>query len=232
MISRRDSLKWMMAASASGLLADAAFAQVPANLGATGASLAQVSPWPVVKLPPITGPGYGTDPDTMNPTAPWPLTLTSAHRRLINALGDWLLPADDVSKGAGECDIAAFFDEWISAPYPDQQKDRPQLLSLLLWLDAQSRLSGATDFVSLPRADQQHLIEAVLSYGNVPKAAGDAFGWFRVMTIFGYYSMPDNLAAAGMAPENPIIGDYPGPSDEAMAHLNALLTSLQLEPYA
>ena len=227
MISRRDSLKWMMAAAALGAPA-AAKGQV------SGAVTGGFAPWPVLMLPPLTGAGYGTDPDTINPTAPWLLTLTASHRTLINTLGNWLLPADDVSKGAGDGDIAAFFDEWISAPYPDQQEDRIKLLALLLWIDAQSRLMSDTDFFHSSTTAQQQLIEMLLAEptpDGLSVAAG-GFIWFRVMTIFGYYSMPDNLAAAGMEREDPIVGDYPGPTKAAMQHLNGLLTSLNLTPYS
>ena len=227
MISRRDSLKWMMAAAALGV-------PVAAKAQMSGAVTGGFAPWPVLMLPPLTGAGYGTDPDTINPTAPWPLTLTASHRTLINTLGNWLLPADAVSKGAGDGDIAAFFDEWISAPYPDQQEDRIKLLALLLWIDAQSRLTNNSDFVHASTTAQQQLIETLLAEPT-PDGLGVAAGgfiWFRVMTIFGYYSMPDNLAVAGMEPEDPIVGDYPGPTDAAMQHLNALLTSLNLTPYS
>jgi hypothetical protein len=229
-ISRRDSLKWTLAASAAGLFTDAVLAR-GGPIGET-VRLDHVSQWPKLELVPITGQGYGKDPDMMNPETPWPLTLNSSQRALINNLGDWLLPADSVSRGAGECDIAAFFDEWISAPYPSQQNDRVQLLSLLMWIDEQSRLTNGKYFVYLTKIDQKHLIEDMLDYYKMPRDVTLAFVWFRAMTIYGYYSMPENLAAAGMEPERPIIGDYPGPSDEAMTHLNNLLVSLKLEPYS
>ncbi len=228
-LSRRESVKWMMAAVAvaGGGWANTAEAQV--SLPAAPV-LPPVAPWPTLILPPVTALGYGTDPDTMAPSAPWPLTLAAGHRALLNTLGDLILPADEVSKGAGQCDIAAFFDEWVSAPYPDQVIDRPKLISLLLWLDAQSRLMSGHDFTHTDESLQSSLVDAVLS-GAAPPEAVDAFVRFRGLMIFGYYSLPENLAAAGMEPETAIVGDYPGPSDAAMQHLNALLVSLELPTY-
>lgn len=225
-ISRRDTIAWMLAAAAVAGSARPAMAEV-----ATPA-IGPIALWPVVKLPPLTGAGYGTDPDTINPKAPWPLTLAKAHRELINVLGDLILPADELSKGAGQCDIAAFFDEWISAPYPSQQDDRPGFIGLFLWLDAQSRLLTGAEFVRAGVDIQTRILDGLLNYAGVPVEAGDAFAWFRVLMIHGYYSMPDNLAVAGLAPEEPILGAYPGPSDEAMAHLHALLVSLNLPTYS
>jgi len=229
MISRRDSLKWMLATAALAASARTAMAETAAAPAA--ASLGPIAPWPVVDLPAITAPGYGTDPDTMNPTVPWPLTLSPEHRTLINTLGDLILPADELSKGAGENGIAAFFDEWISAPYPNQQSDRPGFIALLLWLDAQSRLMSGRAFSDAGEDTQTRILDALIANTGVPPEAG-VFDWFRVLMIFGYYSLPENLATAGLAPEDPIIGPYPGPSDEAMTHLNALLVSLNLTPYA
>ncbi len=224
-ISRRDTIAWMLAAAA------VAGSTRPAAAEAVAPASGPVALWPVVKLPPLTGPGYGTDPDTINPKAPWPLTLAKAHRELINVLGDLILPADELSKGAGQCDIAAFFDEWISAPYPSQQDDRSGFIGLFLWLDAQSRLLTGAEFVLAGAQVQTRIVDGLLNYAGAPVEAGDAFVWFRVLMIHGYYSMPDNLAVAGLAPEEPILGDYPGPSDEAMTHLNALLVSLNLPQY-
>jgi hypothetical protein len=220
-LSRRQTMAWMLSAAA---VAGAR----PAMAQVVSAASRAAAPWPVLKLAPLPGVGYGTDPDTMNPKAPWPLILAKAHRALINRIGDIVLPADALSKGAGALDIAAFFDEWISAPYPNQQEDRPKFLALLLWLDAQSRLTTGVEFVLAEPVAQSRMLDALLAYEGVPAEAGDIFAWFRVLMIMGYYSLPETLAVAGLAPEEPILGDYPGPTPEAMTHLNALLVSLDL----
>src|SRR6266446_1647143 len=96
-MSRREALKWMLAASAAMSVLEAR------RLGA--APIAQ---------------GYGTDPKLMEVYDPgdlWPLTFTPQQRRTAAALCDVILPADEKSRSASELKVPDFIDEWISAPY-------------------------------------------------------------------------------------------------------------------
>ena len=45
----------------------------------------------------------------------------------------------------------------------------------------------------------------------------------------GLYSQPEGIADIGYMGNNPTTGMYPGPTPEAMAHLNAALTKLGLK---
>ena len=77
-------------------------------------------------------PGYGKDPPLVEPAAaPWPRTLDSAQRSALAERLERLLPASAGLPGAVELGLVDFFDEWLSAPYPDQQADRALLLPLL-----------------------------------------------------------------------------------------------------
>src|SRR5689334_22153978 len=76
-ISRRDAIKWMAAASAALSVTD------PRSFAASN----------VPK-------GYGTDPKVMETYKPgdvWPLTFSDQQRRLVSALCDVIIPADDKS---------------------------------------------------------------------------------------------------------------------------------------
>ena len=47
----------------------------------------------------------------------------------------------------------------------------------------------------------------------------------------GFYSLPEGMADIGYMGNTPLLGPYPGPTPEAMAHLNASLAKLGLKPF-
>src|SRR5579863_171462 len=117
-MDRREAIKWMLAASATLAVFD------PRRLPA-GSSMS----------------GYGTDPNLMEVYKPgelWPLTFTKEQHRTVAALCDVILPADHKSPSASQLKVPDFIDEWISAPYPKQQEDKPRILQGLAWLDTES----------------------------------------------------------------------------------------------
>src|SRR3954470_1870042 len=138
-MDRRTTIKWMLAAAASGpslrlsFAGDAAARDVAANQA-----------------------GYGTDPDLQaggKAGGPWPLTLTGAARETAKALCDLIIPADDVSPSASSVGVVDFIDEWISAPYPQQRGDREIVLPGLEWIGAEAKKRFGKVFAALD--DQQ-----------------------------------------------------------------------------
>ena len=132
-MDRREAIKWMLAATATVSLLN--FRSFGAGVSATG---------------------YGTDPDLMKDYKPgdlWPLTFTKEQHRAAAALCDVIIPADDKSPSAGRLGVPDFIDEWISAPYPEQQADRQEILSGLAWLDQESDSRFGKGFADLD--DQQ-----------------------------------------------------------------------------
>ena len=133
-LTRRQSLKLfgMMLASAA----------VPALSGcATSESKvsAAASDWPTLTIEPISVAGYGQDPNLiMPPPSPWPKTLTQEQIGLVSRLTDILVPASNGQPGALQIGAVDVIDEWVSAPYAQQQRDRDSILRLLIWLDEES----------------------------------------------------------------------------------------------
>ncbi|MFO6448736.1 hypothetical protein ACLBKU_16505 [Erythrobacter sp. NE805] len=82
--------------------------------------------------PPATpAPGYGKDPVLLEPApGPWPRLLTERQKAWLTQRLDALLPKSGSLPSASEAGLAEFFDEWLSAPYPDQQADRALILPL------------------------------------------------------------------------------------------------------
>jgi len=172
-MDRRTTIKWVVAASAS----------LP--LLRPGAAQAFSAP----------ARGYGSDPDLSNSTAGelWPLTLTPAQRRRAETLSDIIIPADDRSPGASAAGVVDFIDEWVSAPYPDYQRDRGIVVGGLAWLDTEARRRFGRDFLGLAPAAQTGLCEDICDAARAPSALQEAarfFARYRDLTAGGFYSSP------------------------------------------
>ncbi len=108
----------------------------------------------------------------MHPTIPWPLTLSDNQRAVVKICAGLMLPADAHSPSAATLPIDAFVDEWVSAPYQQQQRDRHIILSGLAWLDAEAQQRFHADFQHIE--DDQRVPSSTWS----PRAAGSG----RVMS--------------------------------------------------
>lgn len=185
-MDRRTTLKWVL--SASGVLYSLQFTALQAASDAGTTKLD--SPEPVTKA------GYGTDPNLLrvyHPGELWPLTLTAAERITTAALCDLIVPADALSPSASAVGVVDFIDEWISAPYPDQQRDRLLIRAGLASLErqAQQRFAKALPEIS---GEQQRLLCDPICYAPKAEAAyrDDAlfFARFRDLTAGGFYTTP------------------------------------------
>ncbi len=231
-ISRRDSLKLLAALVASSLL--------PSLTGCepspTSAPIADAKAhWPQLQLAPLTSKGYGKDP-TLIQGAPWPLTMTPTQLGLTAIVCDILLPRDGQSPSASELNVPTVLDEWISAPYPDQQSDRLTLLSVLAWLNDEATQRFGMDFKQASSAQRLQIIEDI-AYNKAENPERfariiPAFSRFRAIAVAAYYCTPTGSQELGYLGNVPIAGDYPGPSDEAKAHLSQVLAKLGLSEYA
>lgn len=243
-LSRRDSLKLFAALVASSVLpacdspapavAKAASDLTPAALPSTLARTA--APWPMLKLAGITAPGYGKDPSMlMPPPSPWPLTLTPTELTKVAQLADLILPATNTAPAASERKVPEVINEWVSAPYEQQQADRAKLLSLLKWLDDETALRQTnTSFGSAP-TELQHAILTDIAFDSVNEGyapAADAFNRLRSLVVAAYYATPEGHKEIGYLGNTAIAGDYPGPTPEAKAHLTQVLKQLGLSEFA
>jgi hypothetical protein len=201
-MDRREAIKWMLAASATVSLLEFR------GLGATPAAQ-----------------GYGGDPDLMRAYKPgdvWPLTLTDEQRRTVTALCDVIIPADDKSPSAGSIGVPDFIDEWISAPYPEQQADRKQILDGLTWLDKESKKRFRKDsFAGLSDEQQRAICDDLCSASKAKpefQSAARFFSKFRNLTAGGFYTSPQgfkDLQYVG----NIALTSFDGPPPEVLAHL-------------
>jgi hypothetical protein len=200
-ISRRESIKWVVAASATAsLLSTRGF----------GANVA-------VR-------GYGQDPkllETYRPGDLWPLTLTKEQRRAAAVLCDVIIPADEKSPSASQLGVHDFIDEWISAPYPTQQEDRKIILDGLSWLDGESKSRFRKEFDDLTEDQQRQICDDIcFEPGAKPalKKWAQFFARFRDLTAGGFYTTPEGTKDIQYLGNVPLT-KFDGPPPEVLAYL-------------
>lgn len=231
-ISRRVTLAWFAAASTGPLVLEGCAAPAPMP-PAPPPPAAPASLWKDLTPPPVTASGYGYDPNLNKPVIPWPLTLESQQREVLRIAADLMLPADAHSPSGAALHLDAFLDEWVSAPYPLQQTDRRLILSGLAWLDAESQQRFHVGFSQASDAQRREIFDLVAFRAKVQpgyRRAAQFFVRLRALMLGGFYSQPEGIADIGYKGNVPTPGMYPGPTPEALAHLNAALVKLGLKP--
>ena len=211
-MDRRDTLKWILAASAGPLLQRTALgggqaANAPALGGKTGQAV-----------------GYGSDPDLLTRYQAgdvWPLVLTPAQRHTVTVLCDVIIPADDHSPSAPAVGVVDFIDELVSAPYPRQQHDRTVIEEGLAWLDAESTRRFAAEFASAKLTDQIALCDDICDAAKVTEPFATAaafFARFRDLTASGFYTTPVGFKDLGYVGNVPLL-KFEGPPQDVLRKL-------------
>jgi len=240
-ITRRDSLKLMMALAASAFLPAALTgcdsAPVKDSTAGSGLAKATIEHWPELKLSPITATGYGKDPNLiLPPESPWPLTLTQAQLTLVAVLSDILVPREGSVPSASEVHVPAVIDEWVSAPYERQQQDRLTILSALAWIEDEAQMRFSKGFVGLDKPQKIAIIDDIAyDKADTPaqfKRIATAFSRFRALVLAAFFCTPEGIKDIGYVGNVPVGGDYPGPTKEAYEHLDKMLADLGLTEYA
>ncbi len=204
-LDRRTALKWMLTAAAS------AVALGPRSLAAPGAAAPSGKP-------------YGTDPELNRDYKPgdlWPLTLSDAERRTAAALCAAIIPADDQSPSAASVGVHDFIDEWISAPYPDQQKDRQPVLDGLAWIDAEAKRRFGKNFADLDDKETAAICDDLCHAPDArPEMAGGAkfFALYRNLTAGGFYTTPVGMKDLQYIGNMPL-AEFKGPPPEVLRKL-------------
>ena len=193
-IPRRTVLQWFAAAAASG-------AAIPsAGLGASA---------PGAK-------GYGSDPDLMKiyqPGEVWPLTLSGEQKKIATALADTILPEDDFGPAASTVRVPDYIDEWVSAPYPRQERDRKVVIPGLEKFEAAAREKYGSGFAELTVDQRNEFCEWIVSGEGKPHA-----GFFHAFTMIAagaYFSTQEGWKAIGYE-GNIASGIFAGPPQEVL----------------
>lgn len=230
-LSRRESLRRMgilSAAAAAGL--------VPASAPASAPEVAptdEYAPWPELELKPVTATGYGKDPNLITPApAPWSRLLADGQLALVAVLADLIVPREGDVPSASEVGVVDVVDEWLSAPYPAQQEDRAIIEPGLRWIDAEASRRFGIAFVDLSGRQQRAILDeiAFAERGTPPALERPKafFSTLRALVVGAFFTSPEGVTDLGYIGNVPIHADYPGPTPEAMAHLDTLLDELGL----
>src|SRR3954447_8763344 len=102
-------------------------------------------------------PGLGFDPNLLKKEIPWPRLLTDREKRIVTALADVIIPADEFGPAASAVGVPDFIDEWVSAPYDQQVKDRKLIRDGLSWLDTEANKRFGKEFADSTVAQQTAL---------------------------------------------------------------------------
>jgi gluconate 2-dehydrogenase subunit 3-like protein len=203
-MDRRTTIKWVLAASAA---------------------------WPLLGRrvgradPALTVPGYGTDPNLLavyRPGELWPLTLTAPQRRLAGLLADIIIPADEHSPSASSVGVVEFIDEWVSAPYPANLRDRPIVLGGFIWLGAEAARRFGKGFSDLDTTEQNAICDDICDESRAVTVRRDAarfFALFRDLTAAGFYSTPVGRKDLGYIGNVPL-ARFDGPPPALLKKLN------------
>lgn len=222
-VDRRTTLKWLASALVT---AGAARAQAP------GAGADAGTGFSLLGTPgPAGGQGYGQYPDLLNPAVPWERTMTPPQLRVAAALCDMIIPEDEISPAATAVGVHEFIDEWVSAPYPDQQRDREMIFHGLEWLERTASESFAAGFADISDNERAGILDRIAFADRVEPGLDETAAFFhqyRNLTLSAFFSTEVGRADIGYIGNVPIVGEYPGPTPEALAHLEAALTSLGL----
>jgi hypothetical protein len=216
-VDRRVTLKWLAGALAVGQLA-------ACGDGAKGVT------WPEVAA--IKANGYGSDPDLNSPKVPWPLTLTRTELLTLAAMGDLILPAEGDAPAPSKVGAPAFINEWVSAPYPSQQKDRALIVPGLAWIDKESQSRNGSPFASAKPDDQKAILNDIAFKGKVKKGLekpAEFFGRVRALTVGAFYTTQEGWKDIGYIGNTPGEGPYKGPPPEALAHIKGVIEAMGLK---
>jgi hypothetical protein len=172
-VDRRTALKWVLAASAALQLPATTFAQQTAK----------------------SATGYGKDPNLLKIHQIgelWPLTLNKQQRATATVLSDLIIPADDESPAASKLGVVDFIDEWISAPYPNNQSDKPVVVQGLAWLDQESQRRFKNNFSALMEKERVAICDDIAAAKPAAQfeQAAKFFARYRALTAGGYYTTP------------------------------------------
>ena len=219
-MDRRRSLQWMLSAAgtmaARDVLADPTAPQADAAKAQTGD-----------KVGVIIAKGYGPDPSMVTihkPGGLWPLNLSAAQRRCTTALCDIIVPAEGSAPSASALGVPDFLDEWISAPYPDQAKDRELILEGLRVVDEAAQQRHRQAFADLSLAQQVALAQSLADASKAKAIHPKAFSFFRRLRdlCFGAWcTTPEGMKAIGYVGNAPS-GTFAGPPPEALRHVGLI----------
>ncbi len=151
--------------------------------------------------------GYGQDVDVNNPVVTWDKSLNSNQLKNLEVIGDFIIPADDKSPSASHLNITDFANEWLSAPYPEQQDDRRVIIAGLALLNAEANKSDKRYYHELDNATQSAIFDKIAKSVEADTANDQDLKFFeRLVYIYvgGFYTTDEGMADIGYVGNKPL----------------------------
>ena len=211
-LSRRTTLQWMAATSIASAL--------PHRAPAADTQRFESTAFPQ---------GYGTDPNLKVPVIPWPLLMTPHQLELTAVLADLILPGSAAVPAPSAIGVPDFINEWVSAPYPDQLRDRATLFEGIQWLDAEAARRANRGFLELRDQLRQSILNDIGQKNAKPPFIDQQpfFELLRYLIVGAYYTTPEGFKDLGYIGNVPI-ANYPPITEEERAILDKALITLGL----
>jgi len=205
-ISRREIIKWFTAAAAASQMSPLGTWAQEEEAGSPAVA------------------GYGKDPkvtDIYKPGDVWPLTLSRKQRETVTVLADVILPKDEWGPAASDLQVPEFIDEWVSAPYPRQQRSRETILPGLEVADTLSQERYRKNLAELSPSQISTLLEDAAKAKGERSILGRAESFFYEFTglcMGAYYGTPEGWKAIGYVGNVPL-PTFDGPPQEVLDKL-------------
>jgi len=200
-IDRRTALKWISVAMASATISTQARAKT------------------YIKTPN----GYGTDPNLVNPSAPWERIMSKKQLQLTATLTDIILPAEQPHPAASTVGVPDFINEWVSSPYDQTKKDKSIIMKGLVWVETEAKHRFGQPFELCTSGQQIAIMQTMATVSNNPEHK--FFLCFKRLTLGGYYTTPAGFKDIGYIGNVPL-KTYPGPSVEQVNKLEKSMKGL------
>ncbi len=218
-ISRRTALKVIASATALGAAPAACDPGDPAAPASGQAPSRSADSADRSRGNPLAA-GSPSDPDLLAPVVPWERVLTDQELRLVAALADVIIPADERSPSASAVGVPAYIDEYVSAPR--HEAELTLLRGGLAWLNRAARERfGAVDFPALTETRKHEICDPICYEPQAPahlKAQARFFDLFRDMTATGFWTTEAGMRDLGYVGNVPL-PSFEGPPPEVLERL-------------
>ena len=172
--------------------------------------------------------GTAWDPDLVSPSVPWARTLSGPDLAALAVLCDVVIPADERSPSASAVGAHDFIDEWVSAPYPANERDGVLIRGGLLWLDreAEARFGSpepeiAVRFSDLTQAQQHEICDDICYVPDAPggmEMAARFFDRVRYLTSTAFWTTTEGMADLQYVGNVPL-QQWDPPPPEVLRHI-------------
>jgi hypothetical protein len=163
----------------------------------------------------------GSDPDLRKKIIPWEKVLTDEELKTVTALCDLIIPADEKSPAASAVGVPDFINEWVSAPYAEQQEDNKTVREGLAWLEKEAMSRFKKSFPELSEEQMRTICDPICSVSAAAenlKTQAHFFDKFRDLTAGGFYTTEEGWKDLGYV-GNMALAQFPGPPPEVLKHM-------------